>query len=69
MTKLLSPREAASRIGVNLAQVKEWTRRSNDPLPNVVVGKSGKFRKVLVDEIPTWLAREAERERPQNGRR
>lgn len=61
MTELLSPPEAARLIGTNVAQVKEWIRRADDPLPSISVGKSGKFRKVLREQIPAWLAREAGR--------
>ncbi len=61
MTELLSPPEAARLIGTNIAQVKEWMRRADDPLPSIPVGKSGKFRKVLREQIPAWLAREAGR--------
>ena len=64
VSSLVSPPAAAKIIGVNVAQVYEWTRRVNDPLPNVLVGTSGRFRKVIRDEIPMWLARQAERERP-----
>lgn len=69
MAKLLSSREAASVIGTHLVQVREWTRRLDDPLPTVPVGKTGKFRKIIADEIPAWLAREAGRHRPQTTRR
>lgn len=68
MKELLSPPEAARLIGTNVAQVKEWMRRRDDPLPSVPVGKSGKFRKVLRDQIPAWLAREAERPLPAQTR-
>ncbi len=61
MTELMSPPEAARLIGTNVAQVKEWMRRAEDPLPSIPVGKSGKFRKVLRDQIQGWLAREAGR--------
>lgn len=61
MTELLSPPEAARLIGTTVAQVKEWMRRGDDPLPSIPVGKSGKFRKVLREQIPTWLEREAGR--------
>ena len=52
MTELLSPPQAARLIGTNVAQVKEWMRRADQPLPSVPVGKSGKFRKVLRDRSP-----------------
>jgi hypothetical protein len=68
MTELCSPPDAARLIGTNVAQVKEWIRRADDPLPSVPVGKSGKFRKVLRDQIPAWLAREAERPLPAQAR-
>jgi hypothetical protein len=68
MTELLSPPDAARLIGTNVAQVKEWMRRGDDPLPSILVGKSGKFRKVLRDQIPEWLAREAARPLPTSTR-
>ena len=61
MEQLITPKQAASRIGVSVATVKAWMRRSADPLPSVQVGTSGKFRKVLAAEIPSWLAAEASR--------
>jgi hypothetical protein len=69
MPKLLSPRQAAQIIGTNVAQIKTWARRAEDPLPSVLVGESGKFRKIIAEEIPAWLAREAERGRAQAARR
>lgn len=68
MAELLSPPEAARLIGTNVAQVKEWMRRVDDPLPSVPVGKSGKFRKVLRDQVTTWLEREASRGAPRVSR-
>ena len=68
MTELLSPPEAARLIGTTIAQVKEWMRRADDPLPSIPVGKSGKFRKVLREQIPEWLAREAGRPQPPSAR-
>lgn len=67
MEQLISPREAADRIGVSVSTVKAWMRRSQDPLPSVQVGTSGKFRKVLAAEIPSWLTSEASRTKA-NGR-
>lgn len=61
MQQLISPREAAERIGVSVATVKTWLRRSADPLPSVVVGESGRFRKVIADQIDPWLVAEASR--------
>jgi len=58
---LISPREAAERIGVSLSTVKAWMRRAADPLPSIPVGSSGRFRKVVAAEIPSWLADEASR--------
>jgi transposase len=74
MTELLSPPQAARLIGVNVHQVKEWMRRGDDPLPSVPVGSSGKFRKVLREQIAEWLEREAGRShspktRPRRPRR
>jgi hypothetical protein len=68
MTELLSPPQAARLIGTTVAQVKEWMRRGDQPLPSVPIGKSGKFRKVLRDQIPTWLEQEAERAVPTSSR-
>lgn len=64
MTELLSPPQAARLIGTTVAQVKEWMRRADQPLPSVPVGKSGKFRKVLRDQIHAWLEQEAGRAVP-----
>ena len=68
MTELLSPPQAARLIGTNVAQVKEWMRRGDHPLPSVPIGKSGKFRKILRDQIPAWLEREAARAVPTSSR-
>jgi hypothetical protein len=65
MTELLSPPEAARVMGVSTHQIKEWMRRADDPLPSVPVGKSGKFRKVLRDQVTAWLEREASRGAPK----
>ena len=59
--QLLSPREAAEVIGVSVATVKAWMRRAADPLPSVQVGASGRFHKVVADQINPWLAAEASR--------
>lgn len=69
MTELLSPPEAARLIGTNVAQVKEWMRRADHPLPSVPVGRSGKFRKVLRDQVAPWLEDEAERAVPSGPKR
>ena len=61
MQQLISPREAAERIGVSVATVKSWMRRAADPLPAVQVGHSGRFYKVVADQINPWLAAEAAR--------
>ena len=61
MQQLISPREAAERIGVSVATVKAWIHRQNDPLPAVPVGASGKFHKVIADQIDAWLIAEASR--------
>ena len=47
MTEVLSAPEAARLIGVSIHQVKAWMRRADDPLPSVLVGTSGRVRKVL----------------------
>ena len=65
MTQLLTPREAAAILGTNVAQVKEWSRRVDHPLPTILVGSSGRFRKIVSEEIPAWLKGEIERQRPQ----
>lgn len=58
---LITPAEAAKRIGVSIHMVKVWIWREEDPLPSVVVGKSGKVRRVIADQIVTWLSEEASR--------
>ena len=69
MTKeLISPREAAERIGVSMATVKAWMRRADHPLPSVQVGASGKFHKVVSDQIDAWLVAEASRKAQGVGR-
>ena len=65
MSELLSAPEVARRIGVSIHQVKAWMRRADDPLPSVPVGKSGKFRKVLREQVASWLEREASRGAPR----
>lgn len=61
MEQLISPREAADQIGVSVATIKAWMRRASDPLPSVVVGQSGKFRRIIKDQIAPWLTAEASR--------
>lgn len=68
MQALLLPREAAEHIGVSIATVKTWMRRAEHPLPNVVVGKSGRNLKVIAAEIEPWLTAEATRKASANGR-
>lgn len=58
--ELVSVPRAAKLIGVTPRQVREWARRSKDPLPSILIGGSGRFRKIIVDAIAPWLAREAE---------
>lgn len=60
--QLISATQAAERIGVSVATVKAWMRRAADPLPAVQVGASGRFYKVLADQIDPWLQAEAARE-------
>lgn len=59
--KLLTPREAAERIGVSVTTVKEWMRRAADPLPSMQVGHSGRVHRVVADQIDPWLVAEAAR--------
>lgn len=61
MPYLISPKAAADQIGVGVHVVKAWTRRADDPLPSVVVGDSGKHRKIIADLIDEWLERQATR--------
>ncbi len=61
MQSLISPAQAAKEIGVSVHTVKVWMRRADNPLPSVQVGNSGKFLKVIADEIPAWLSAEAQR--------
>ena len=60
----LTPPQVAKKIGVTDERVREWMRRADDPLPSIQVGASGRYRRVLADEVQPWLAREAERTRP-----
>lgn len=59
--QLISTAQAAERIGVSVATVKAWMRRAHDPLPAIQVGESGRFFKVLADQIDAWLVAEAAR--------
>lgn len=59
MQALISPAQAAQRIGVSHATIRGWMRRAVNPLPSVIVGSSGRNRKVIVAEIDAWLANEA----------
>ena len=68
MTEVLSAPEAARLIGVSIHQVKAWMRRADDPLPSVLVGTSGRVRKVLAEQIVPWLGREAARGVAAGGR-
>lgn len=58
---LITVAEAAKRIGVSRSMVDVWIWREEDPLPSVPYGKSGKFRKVIADQIQGWLAEESSR--------
>lgn len=60
--ELLSPREAAQAMGVSVATVKAWIRRNDNPLPAVQVGSSGRFYKVIAEQINPWLIAEASRQ-------
>ena len=60
--ELLSPREAAEAMGVSIATVKTWIRRADNPLPAVQVGSSGRFYKVVAEQINPWLIAEASRQ-------
>lgn len=61
MTALLLPREAAELMGVSVSTVKAWINRSEHPLPSVVVGQSGRNRKVVAGQIGPWLEQESAR--------
>lgn len=61
MESLITPSEAARRIGVSLDTVYAWVRRADAPLPSIQVGKSGKHTKVVASEIEPWLVAEAAR--------
>ena len=63
MEHLVSIALAARIINVDQRHVREWARRSLDPLPSVMVGS--RVRKVIVSEIGPWLEREAQRQRDQ----
>lgn len=66
MEALISPAEAAKRIGVSHRMVRTWIHRANEPLPSVVVGDSGNHRRVIASQIDAWLIAEAARK--ANGR-
>jgi len=57
---LLSVPEVAAQLRVSHERVKEWARRAEDPLPNVLVGWK---HKIIAAEIGPWLVRENERRR------
>lgn len=59
--QLITPAEAAKRIGVSHNTVRSWIRRAENPLPSVVVGQSGRNRKVITEAITPWLEAEAAR--------
>lgn len=59
--RLIGVREAAEQIGVSDETVRTWMHRVEDPIPSVVVGKSGRNRKIIAEEIGPWLAAEASR--------
>lgn len=61
MTQLISPADAAKRMGVSLGMVYVWMRRADNPLPSVTVGRTGRNAKVVSAEIDNWLADEAAR--------
>ncbi len=63
--KLLSIPDAAKALGVDHGTVREWVKRTVDPLPSVVVGRGdGKHvrRKVVMSEVDEWLVRQAGKE-------
>jgi len=68
-TLLLSYPKAAKEIGVELEVLRAWAARLNDPLPTVQTGNGEKRprRKVVMPEVPDWLARQAEGETVQGG--
>lgn len=61
MEHLITPPKAAKHIGVSLPTVYAWLNRVHDPLPSVSVGKTGRFRRVIVNQIDPWLTAEAGR--------
>lgn len=61
MQQLISPKEAAERIGVSVNTVKTWIHRQDAPLPAISVGKSGTHMRVVANQIDAWLADEASR--------
>lgn len=60
--KLISPREAAMEMGVSITTVKTWINRPEHPLPAVKVGTSGRFHKVIAEQVRPWLVAEANRQ-------
>lgn len=63
-TLTVSRKRAAEILGMRYDEVMALTNRAVDPIPHVVVGKgTGKrvVKKVVVAELPAWLAREAAR--------
>jgi hypothetical protein len=65
MSELLTAAEAADIIGVTASRVREFMRRSDDPLPSILVTEGGSRRLVVADGIKPWLLRQAERDKPQ----
>ena len=57
--RLLSIAETARRLGIGQETVTEWVRRSEDPLPSIPVGESGKFVRIIEGQIEPWLTRQA----------
>ena len=66
MSELVTAAEAAEIIGVSVNRVREFMRRSHDPLPSMFVVEGGSRRLVVADEIRPWVRRQAERDRPEH---
>lgn len=69
MSELVTAAEAAEIIGVSVNRVREFMRRADDPLPSMRLVEGGTRRRVVLEEIKPWVKRQAERDRPEQGRR
>ena len=59
MKELISPQEAANRIGVSVRTIKVWMTKPDHPLPSIQVGPSGSHFRILTSEIEPWIKAEA----------